>query len=114
MLTPKQLINIMREDFSLSLRDEKVIFLINTLESKLEKHGIIDSAQFFTYENLSTAPLSLGDEHIEIYIYHILSKEAILQGDIARLNNFSALYSAALNNLFSEKQNKKIAYKNLW
>ena len=114
MLTPKQLINTMREDFSLSLKDEKVIFLINTLESKLEKHGVIKSAQVFTYENLSTAALSLSDEYVEVYIYHILSKEAILQGDISRLNNLSALYSAALNNLFSEKQNRKIAYKNIW
>lgn len=114
MLTPKQLINTLREDFSLSLKDEKVIFLINTLESKLEKYGIIDAAQTFSYDNLSTASLSLGDEYIEIYIYHILSKEAILQGDIVRLNNFSTLYNAALGNLFSEKQNRNISFKNLW
>lgn len=114
MLTPKQLINVLREDFSLSLKDEKVIFLLNTLESKLEKNGVISAAQYFTQENFGSAPLSLDDGHIEVYIYHILSKEAVLQGDIVRLNNFSTLYNSALSNLFSEKQNRNLSFKNIW
>lgn len=114
MLTPRQLINTLREDFSLSLKDEKIIFLLNTLENKLEKHGVIKNAQFFTQDNLSSDTLSLGDEYAEVYIYHILSKEAILQGDIARLNTYSALYNTALQDLFSENQERKISFKNLW
>ena len=114
MLSPKQLINILREDFSISLKDEKIIFILNLLESKLEKYCVIEKAEFFTPENMDTATLSLGNEYVEVYIYHVLSKEAILQGDITRLNTYSALYNAALQNLFSENQSRKISFKNLW
>jgi len=114
MITPKQLINTLREDFSLSLKDEKIIFILNAFEKKLKKRGIIEKAQVFTAENLGTAALSLSDEDVEVYLYHILLKEAILLGDTARLSIFSSLYNAGLQDLFSQNQKRKISFKNLW
>lgn len=114
MITPKQLINTLREDFSLSLKDEKIIFILNALEKKLKKHGVIEKAQVFTADNLGTSALSLCDEDVEIYLYHILLKEAILLGDTARLNFFSALYNTGLQELLSQNQKRKISFKNLW
>ena len=114
MITPKQLINTLREDFSLSLKDEKIIFILNAFEKKLKKRGIIEKAQVFTVENLYTSALSLGDEDVEIYLYHILLKEAILLGDTARLDLFRPLYNASLQDLFSDNYKRKISFKNLW
>ena len=53
----------------------------------------------FTFEDFENRELILGDEYLEIYIYHILSREALLFDDIERLNNYSAIYSAQLKAL---------------
>ncbi len=71
--------------------------------------------------------LFLGDGYDEIYIYHILSREALMSGDIEMLNNYSLIYAQALNSLkarlsnspkgdefYSDTQNCNDKYKNVW
>ncbi len=170
MTTPKQLIERLREEFGCSLKDERVLFMINALEARLSKdvlrktdiikrhvkkdesritldfaaelvlrvsfggselrksslqqpcgyrgegndivfefsHGggevaieYIVLSKPFTQSDYTERPLILDDEFCEIYIYHILSREALLSDDIERLNNYSALYAAALKELIS-------------
>lgn len=77
------------------------------------------------------APLFLGDGYDEIYLYHILSREALMNGDIDMVNNYSLLYAQALSSLkaqieASETEEPKTeepkaegksiqeTYKNIW
>lgn len=69
----------------------------------------------FTIEDYMTRQLSLHDCYSDIYIFHILSRESLLNDDIERLNNYSALYSAALKGLISgygKKTNER--FKKIW
>ncbi len=43
--------------------------------------------------------LFLDDGYDEIYLYHVLSREALMNGDIDMLNNYSLLYAEALSSL---------------
>ena len=168
MATPKQLIDLLREDFDCSLKDQKIVSMINSLEARLcmdivRPRDIIkvqlsggenkisldfdancvlamsisgsqirksDASFHYGYRVLGndiildfTAPkgeavieylkmpkafnekdfdsrsLMLKDEFLEVYIYYILSREALLFDDIERLNNYSAIYSAQLKSL---------------
>lgn len=170
MTTPKQLIDRLREEFGCSLKDERILFMINALEARLSKdvlrktdivkvpvqknesritldfaaelvtrvsfggselrksslqqpcgykcegndivfefsHGGGEAAiehivmpKPFTQSDYTERRLVLDDEFCEIYIYHILSREALLSDDIERLNNYSTIYAAALKELIS-------------
>lgn len=186
MATPKQLIDRLREDFDCSLKDEKIVSMINSLEARLcvdvlrhkdilkvqleggedkislgfdaknvlalsiagsqirgsdinfpfgfrregndiifdftppKSNAIIEYLKMpkpFTFEDFSSRELLLGDEFSEVYVYHVLSREALMQDDIECLNNYSAIYAAALKSLY-ESAGKKlpVAYKflNVW
>lgn len=70
-----------------------------------------------TQENYEQTSLSAGDGHDEIYLYHVLSREALMDNDIERLNNYSLLYTQALNSLRTEvfnKTNTTHKFSNLW
>lgn len=186
MATPKQLIDRLREDFDCSLKDEKIVSMINSLEARLSidvlRHKDILKVQLnggedkiglgfdaknvlalsvagsqiresnanfpfgfrregndilfdftppkstavieylkmpkaFTFEDFSCRELLLGDEFSEVYLYHVLSREALMQEDIERLNNYSAVYAAALKSLYEGAgKNLPVAYKfiNVW
>lgn len=65
----------------------------------------------------SSRELFLGDGYDEIYLYHVLSREALMSGNIDMLNNYSLLYAEALNSLRAEVfkfQNSATKYKNVW
>ena len=53
----------------------------------------------FTETDFESRSLLLGDEFLDIYIYHILSREALLSDDIERLSNYSIIYSSELKAL---------------
>ena len=170
MTTPKQLIDRLREDFGCSLKDERMLFMINALEARLAKEVlrktdilktsikkdesritldfpaqqilrlsfkgkelrksglnepfgykcegndiVFDFAHSsgevaleylvmpkpFSQSDYAQRQLLLEDSFCEIYIYHILSREALLCDDIERLNNYSTIYAAALRELIS-------------
>ena len=70
-----------------------------------------------TLENYEQVSLSAGEGHEEIYLYHVLSREALMDNDIERLNNYSLLYTQALNSLRTEifqKTNTVFKFSNLW
>ncbi|MBQ8869302.1 MAG: hypothetical protein IJ027_06275 [Oscillospiraceae bacterium] len=56
-------------------------------------------------EDITYRTLFLGYGHDEIYLYHILSREALMSGNIDMLNNYSLLYAEALNALKAEIAN---------
>ncbi len=75
--------------------------------------------------DMGNRSLFLGDGYDEIYLYHILSREALMSGNIDMLNNYSLLYAEALNSLKAEmsnlpkgeapkEQNSATIYKNVW
>ncbi|MBQ8338223.1 MAG: hypothetical protein IJY33_03680 [Oscillospiraceae bacterium] len=75
--------------------------------------------------DMGNRPLFLDDGYDEIYLYHILSREALMSGNIEMLNNYSLLYAQALNSLKSEianspkgeapkEENSATSYKNVW
>lgn len=186
MATPKQLIERLREEYDVSLREEKIVSMINSLEARLctdilrpkdilkvEMHGgeekisldfdanyvlaiSIEGSQIrkssasypygyrtlgndilfdftvsrgsaiieylkmpkpFTEEDFKIRPIMLGDEFSELYIYYILSRQALLFEDIERLNNYSTIYSEQLKSL-SESVNKgfggSFKFLNVW
>lgn len=186
MTTPKQLIDRLREEFNCSIREERVIAMINALEARLAKDVICktdilkaalnkgenrirldfpaemvlrlslsgkelrkssvsepcgfrcegndivfdfacDSGEVvmeylvmpqpFTQSDYDKRSLLLEDGYIEIYIYHILSREALLSDDIERLNNYSTIYAEALKALMLANRNSfsgAVRYLNVW
>lgn len=81
------------------------------------------------YDDISMIerPLLLGEGYDEIYIYHILSREALQNGNIDMVNNYSLLYAEALNALKARLEQAKPVeetrqeskdiqekYKNIW
>ena len=186
MATPKQLIERLREDYDLTLQDQKIVSMINSLEARLcldvlrpkdilkvELAGgenkislpfdvsyvlavsisgnqirkscanfpygfralgndilfdftpsrgtvvieYIKMPKPFTQEDFESRQLLLSDEFLEIYIYHILSREALLCDDIERLNNYSAIYSAQLKTLCEGIYNNfggSFSFFNVW
>lgn len=186
MSTPKQLIDRLREDFDCSLKDQKIVSMINSLEARLcidilrpkdilkvtlvggEKKIRLDfdaervvavsvagsqlrksDANFpcgfrilgndilfdftvpkgtavieylkmpkpFTHEDFESRELLLGDEFIEVYIYHVMSREALLCDDVERLNNYSVIYNAQLKSLSQSAFNGSggnFSYSNVW
>ena len=81
------------------------------------------------YDDISMIerPLLLGEGYDEIYIYHILSREALQNGNIDMVNNYSLLYAEALNALKARLEEAKPVeeprqeskdiqekYKNIW
>ncbi len=172
MLTPKDIIDRVKEEFSCTLKEQKLIDMINALELKLaldviKKKNVINISgqnrvmlpqtcggvtrvmadnrclkrnadykieageivlkgssenvrieyieipKAFTLLDYSDRQLSLGEENAEVYIFHILSREALICEDIERLNNFSQLYASALKNLSIIKESSS-NFKNLW
>lgn len=186
MATPKELIDRLREDFDLSLREEKIVSMINSLEARLcidvlrpreilkikllggEEKITLDfdanrvlalslsgsqirmsnisfpygyrtqgndilfdftapkgtavieylkMPKAFTQQDFESRELLLGDEFLEIYIYHILSRDALICDDVERLNNYSTIYSAALKSL-SDSVGKNLGgtynFLNVW
>lgn len=76
---------------------------------------IIVLPKAFDIEDYMTRQLSLLDCYSDIYVFHILSREALLNDDIDRLNNYSSLYAAALKGLFAGYSNKAAQrFKNIW
>lgn len=186
MATPKQLIDRLRENFDCALKDEKIVFMINSLEARLctdilrpkdilkvklegaESKITLDfsaqrvlavsvagsqirksDANFpygfrvlgndiifdftvpkgtmvieylkmpkpFTSEDFDSRELLLGDEFIEVYVYHVLSREALICDDIERLNNYSTIYAAQLKALSESVFNTvggSFSFTNLW
>ncbi len=177
MLTPKNIIDTLKEEYSCTLKEEKLLEMINSLELKLAlevlkvkevlsvtlkkgeneillpfperclervfcknaqieplsdyvirdnklifnefsgereiKIEYIKIPEGFTMQNFGQKPLVLGEENREIYIFHLLSREALICEDMDRLNNYSTLYSAALKNLLSKKTPIS-KFKNIW
>ncbi len=113
-MTLKRLIEILREDFSCTFREEKLIYIINMLEKKLYKKGVTSSFKTFYQQNTETQTLTLPEENAEVYIFHILSREAFEQNDIERFNNLSTLYSEALAFVLETQKTSGCAYKNVW
>ncbi len=84
--------------------------------------------------DIANRTLFVGNGYDEIYIYHILSREALMSGNIEMLNNYSLIYAEALNSLKaavallpkgqesdsnmeggdSDSQNAADKYKNIW
>ena len=186
MATPKQLIERLREDYDLTLKDQKIVSMINSLEARLctdvlrskeilkvqlesgeDKISLPfdascvlaisisgnqirkSSASFpygfrilgndilfdfsaprgtvvieyikmpkpFTQEDFESRQLLLPDEFSEVYIYHILSRQALLCDDIERLNNYSAIYSAQLKALIENLYGNfggSFRFSNVW
>lgn len=186
MATPKQLIDRLREDFDCSLKDEKIVSMINSLEARLctdilrpkgilkvslmggeDKIGLgfdanrvlalsVSGSQIrksdvnfpygfrtagndilldftapksvatieylkmpkcFTQEDFESRELMLGDEFTDVYIYHILSREALLCDDVERLNNYSIIYGAELKSLSESVFNNfggSFRFSNVW
>ncbi len=78
-----------------------------------------------TEADMGDRALFLGEGYDEIYLYHILSREALMSGNIDMLNNYSLLYAEALNSLKEEmsrlpkgeapkEENGATIYKNIW
>lgn len=184
MATPKDIIGVLRGDYGCLLKEEKIISIINVLESRLSKevlrnkevaefylaknetkialpfshelvlrllvsgkeikkqsalnksgyilknNEIIFSKEYtqnkitieylsvpqpFNLEDYSKRQVILPSEYIDIYVYHIISKEALLNDDIDRVNNFSALYVNALKQFVSSVNPEIITkFKNIW
>ena len=60
----------------------------------------------YTILNISDRQLVLAEGYDDLYIYHILSREALLENDIDRLNNYCLLYSESLNALKADMKEK--------
>ncbi len=113
MLTLEKLIETLRDDFSCTLKSEKIISLVNSIEKMLFNEGFIKEAKTFTPQTADKEFLSLGSEHSEVYMYHILSREALMHDDIDRLNNFSTLYAKSLSKVAC-KNTSTARFKNIW
>jgi len=59
----------------------------------------------YSQSNCSSRDLLLAEGYEDVYVYHILSREALCENDIARLNNYSLLYSEAIASLKAQMQN---------
>ncbi len=185
MTTPKQIIDILREEYSCGLKSERIVSMINSLEQRLAKDVICKTDVFkaslqssqdkitlgfpaaqvqrvsfggreirksslenlcgfrcegndivfdfshsggevraeyivlpqpFTQSDFENRALLLGDDFNEIYIYHIISREALLNDDIERLNNFSTLYAQALKELIESRGSRTFSesFVNIW
>lgn len=112
-MTLEKLIDTLREDFGCSLKSEKIIYYVNNLEKTLYNEGLISSPQSFSPLNAAEISLSLSSEHSEVYIYHILSREALLKDDIDRLNNFSTLFATAIGQV-PRVDFTAAKFKNVW
>jgi len=55
--------------------------------------------QDYDENSMLERPLLLCEGYDEIYLYHILSREALMNGDIDMVNNYSLLYAQALASL---------------
>ena len=177
MITPKNIIDTLKDDYSCTLKEEKLLEMINSLELKLAleilkikevlsvtlkkgeseiilpfpercvervflentqieplsdyviknnklifdefsserkiKIEYIKIPEAFTMQNFGQRPLVLGEENREIYIFHLLSREALICEDMDRLNNYSRLYAESLKNLLSKKTPTS-KFKNIW
>ena len=71
--------------------------------------------QPFSISDYSKREIIIPSEYIDIYVYPIISKEALLNDDIDRVNNFSALYVNALKQFISSV-NPEVSekFKNIW
>ena len=61
--------------------------------------------------------LCLADCYNEVYVYHIMSRSALIDDDIERLNNYSLIYEAALKRACEAMYSSSIKaerYKNIW
>lgn len=70
-----------------------------------------------TRENYHDRTLILPDGYEEIYLYHVLSRAALMQDDIERLNNYSAIYQEALRRLSRDQLQNHLRtrrYRNIW
>ena len=97
--------------------DKKYLVLEMPYEQGVLQIEYIVVPEEFTTNNYGSKSLFLEDGYEEIYLYHILSREALMDNDIDRLNNFSLLYTEALNYLKSAlfKSNGTSArYRNIW
>ena len=71
----------------------------------------------FTTSDYDKRELFLGEGYDELYIYYVLSREALMTADIDMLNNYSKLYAEALSLLKTEifkRQSGNKKYRNVW
>lgn len=71
----------------------------------------------FTQTDYVNRALMLDDGYTEIYLYHILSREALLNDDIERLNNYSTIYAQALRSLIASGAgdiSSALRYTKIW
>lgn len=172
MLTPKDIIDRVKEDFSCSLSEERLIDMLSAFEIKLaleviKKKGFIrvsgqkrvslphncggvtrvmmgntclkkdehykllagevvlnegydnikieylEIPSAFSISDFSERALSLGEQNAEVYIFHLLCREALICEDIERLNNYSELYAEALKSLSVVRESTS-NFKNIW
>lgn len=73
----------------------------------------IETPEPISFENFKIYPLSLGKENEEVYIFHILSRVALMQDDIEKLNNYSILYANAMEKI-TVNRNACGSFKNIW
>lgn len=172
MLTPKDIIDRVKEDFSCTLSEERLIDMLSSFEIKLaleviKKKGFIrvsgqkrvslprncggvtsvmmgniclkkdehytlragelvfnkgyddikieylEIPKPFSVSDFSERALSLGEQNAEVYIFHLLCREALICEDIERLNNYSELYAEALKSLSVVRESTS-NFKNIW
>lgn len=96
------------QDRGYHTKDKQLILDFNSPSGALKIEHIAVPAPY-TMLNYKTNILLLGEEHDEVYLYHVLSREALMDNDIDRLNNFSLLYAEAINSLKKEVEENRRA-----
>ncbi len=108
-MTLSELTTRLRQDFSLNMKDDKILALISELEERLfENEGTENK------ESLSRK-LKISGGYIDIYIYYILSKEALFLNDSERFEKFNTLFEKALCEFILKNFKANTAkIKNIW
>lgn len=108
-MTLSELTTRLRQDFSLNMKDDKISALISELEERLFENEGTESQKSLSRE------LKISGGYIDIYIYYILSKEALFLNDSERFEKFNTLFEKALCEfvLKSFKANSA-KIKNIW
>ncbi|MBE6789198.1 MAG: hypothetical protein E7539_05975 [Ruminococcaceae bacterium] len=96
------------QDKGYHTKDKQLILDFNNPSGTLKIEHIAIPAPH-TMLNYKMKILLLGEEHDEVYLYHVLSREALMDNDIDRLNNFSLLYAEAINSLKKEVEENRRA-----
>lgn len=98
------------------IENNKLILNLPSEDGKIQIEKLAMPENFST-EDCNLRSLLLSQEYNEIYIYHILTREALMYNDFDRVNNFSLLYAEALRALkerYSSVVCSSACYRNIW